>query len=637
MRIRHKLLALLLIFAVLPLLLSVAFSHLFFYRSGMHLAEEAEKRLSGQAHSALQKIVNGFQQLQERDRKMMEAALNLQSGDRHVGSRADSSIPLAYSAVMSYRPGTVSHQITIHETGQSSCYPSADNCPGDKDLRQFPWYQTTRSLKTLTRTLALDPASGEQAVIVASPLTEEDGRFIGVTALVRPVAAMFADLRLSENWFGEAREMLVAIEPGEDSAGSGLRIFAWRETESPIGLISLSPQKLLQPDSPDDNRRLLQRIAEGQGGSLKLNLGGIETHWIFGAVTCGEPFALVLIPHSQVIAQAVAARTHVVEKILKGLGISVALLVCAIGAVFYTAVLASKKVTRPLSQLASAASLLVGGDYTSRVEIETKDEVAELGQVFNQLGPALAERERMASALALAGDVQRHLLPQKQPCLGGFDIFGGALSCDETGGDYYDFMPLTAGSLSLAVGDVSGHGVGAALLMAGARGVLRSHASRYNLKIPTLFTTLNQHLCRDTADEKFMTLFYGVLSEKEKTLHWCSAGHGPHFFYRRLGKEVIELGSTGLPLGIVEEAGWEMGVPLVFGKGDILLIGTDGIWEAHNPAGEVLGTERLKKLICSNANETAAQIHASVMELVRNFGKDLRQEDDITLSVIKAV
>jgi sigma-B regulation protein RsbU (phosphoserine phosphatase) len=635
-------LALLLFFAVVPLLLSIVISHAFFYRAGMHLSAETERELSDQAHAALQKLVDGFQQLMERDRRAMETALNLQAGHGFMTtadpSKQDLSPPLAYAALQSYRPGTVSRQISIFETGRSFCYPTAGRCLDTGDPRQTSWYRSTRELQTQTRTLGFDPASAEPAVIVAKPLRDESGRFVGVTALARPVETMLADLRLSENWFGAARTMLVTAVPGGEAGAGDLRILASRAIgDSPGFWRNLQPQSSLQPDTPAETRLLLQRIADGQGGSLELGFQGVKTHWIFSAASSGEPFALILLPHSQVIARAVAARAHVVDKTLKGLGISGALLVCAVAAVFFTAILASKKVTRPLSKLATTAGRLAGGDYRSRVEIDTSDELGELGQVFNQLGPALAERERMASSLALAGDIQRHLLPQEQPQVKGFEIFGGALSCDETGGDYFDFIPLKEDQLALVVGDVSGHGIGAALLMAGARGVLRSHAPRRDFNLSLLLATLNKHLCRDTADEQFMTMFYGVLSNRDRRLRWCSAGHGPFFLYRCHEQNISELGSTGLPLGIIDDAAWEEGAPIDFAAGDILLVGTDGIWEARNPRGEVLGTERLKAQLRSQASNTAAQIHASIIELVSDFRDDSQQEDDITLSVIKAI
>lgn len=643
MRIRHKLLILLLSFAVGPLLLSIAISHTFFYRTGLHFAEETERELSDQAHASLQKLVDSSQRLQERDHRMMATALTLQA---ELGltttagpSNATPSPPLAYAAVQQYRPGMVSSQITILETGSSSCYPPYGECLGTGDPRLISWYQTTRELQTQTRTLAFDPTSDEPAIIVARPLTGEGGRFTGVTALARPVNAMFADMHLSKNWFGSAREMLVVVDQGDEPGTGSLRILTVREAGNSTSLWrDLYPQAQLQPDTPEETQLLLQRISVGQGGSLELDLQGVETHWIFGIAAAGEPFALSLVAHSQVNAQAIAAKEHVVANTLRGLKISAVLLACAIAAVFFTAILASKKVTHPLNQLATAAGRLAGGNYQAEVEISTGDEVEELGQVFNQLGPALAERERMASSLALAGDIQRHLLPQAQPQVNGFEIFGGSLPCDETGGDYYDFIPLEDGHrLALAVGDVSGHGAGAALLMAGARGVLRSHALHQNFSLSRLFAAMNEHLCRDTADEQFMTLFYGVLNDRDRTLRWCSAGHGPVFLYRCRDKNIIELGSTGLPLGIIGEATWEEGTPVVFDDGDILLVGTDGIWEVCNSAGETLGTERLKSHLCSHAAEPAAQVHASIMELVKSFRGDNRQEDDITLSVVKAI
>ncbi len=638
MKIRGKLMALLLFFAAIPLLLSTAISHFIFYDSGLHLAGETERELSRQAHTALRIMTNGFQRLQERDRRMMETALSLPTGRATLNvteaAPPDSPPPLAYSALQSYRPGTVSRQITIREDGSVRCYPPDNPC-FDDDPKRAPWYQRTRDLQTTTRTLASDPVTGEPALVVAQPLRGPKGHFAGATALVRPVKDMFADLRLaSETGFAASARMLVAADPDADASAGGLRILAAEQSSAAAG-DAAPEQALLRPDTPEETRLLLQRIGAGRGGSLELDFQGVRTHWIFSAAAGGEPFALILVPHSQVTAQAVAARKHVVAKTVRGLEIAGALLIATIVAVFFTAMFASKKVTRPLDQLATAAQSLAGGDYRARATIDTGDEIEELGRVFNQVGPALAERERMASALALAGDIQRHLLPQTQPEIEDFEIFGGAVPCDETGGDYYDFISLDDDRrLALAVGDVSGHGVGAALLMAGARGVLRSHALRRDCGLPQLFATLNRHLCRDTADEQFMTLFYAVL--QKRALHWCSAGHGPLFLYRCGEQKITELGSTGLPLGVIADTTWDEGTPVVFQSGDILLAGTDGIWEARNPAGETLGTERVKSRLRLHAAKSAAQIHASIMELVKDFQSG-HQEDDMTLTVIKAL
>lgn len=642
-RIRHKLLYLLLVFAAIPLLLGTAVSHFLFYRSGSHLSSVTQQELSDQAHVALRQLVESYQLIYERDRRMMETALAIQND---FGSHADdkpsipySSPPLAFDTLQNYLPGTVSRQVTILETGSVSCYPSGGKCLGQEDAKKAPWYRNAKTHGGLTRSLVSDPVSGETAILVAKPIIAKDGNFVGVNALYRPVKSMLQRLRFTENWFGEASELLVALEPESGPTQGGLRILAALESNTSDGpWAKLQPHHILQPDTPAETRLLLQRAASGQGGALDLSLNGVRTHWIFSAASKGEPFALVLVPHSQVITRAVEAGRYIVAQNLRGLAISAALLSMTVFLVLLAAVLYSQKITLPLRQLATSAKELATGDFQSRAEIDTGDEVEDLAKVFNRLGPALAERERMASSLALAGSIQNRLLPQTPPTVSGFVIVGRSVPSDETGGDYFDFIPLEdSDHLALVVGDVSGHGIGAALLMAGARGVLRSHAPHAGLELSCLLEALNEHLCRDTAEEQFMTLFYGILNGSGRTLHWCSAGHGPLFLYRRREGTVVELGATGLPLGIILETTWEKAPTIAFGDGDLLIIGTDGIWEARNPAGEALGTEPLKSLIISQAATSAERIHASIMDLVNNFRGGSPQEDDITLIVVKAV
>jgi sigma-B regulation protein RsbU (phosphoserine phosphatase) len=251
----------------------------------------------------------------------------------------------------------------------------------------------------------------------------------------------------------------------------------------------------------------------------------------------------------------------------------------------------------------------------------------------------LGERDRMKKSLAVAMEIQQHLLPQADPQLEGFDIAGKSLYCDETGGDYYDFIRLGdigADKLGIAVGDITGHGIAAALLMASARGVLRSHAARHGTDLDELFGAINLHLVRDTGDERFMTLFYGILDVAQRTLTWTSSGHDPALWLRRQRGEIQELPNTGIPLGILEEARYTQGGPVTLDHGDIIVIGTDGIWEARDPAEEMFGKDRLRQILSAQADSPSAEIHAAIVEAVRIFQGTAPRDDDITLVVIKA-
>jgi sigma-B regulation protein RsbU (phosphoserine phosphatase) len=149
-----------------------------------------------------------------------------------------------------------------------------------------------------------------------------------------------------------------------------------------------------------------------------------------------------------------------------------------------------------------------------------------------------------------------------------------------------------------------------------------------------LLGLLNRHLLRDAGDERFMTLFYGVLDPATRTLRWNSAGHGPVLLLRQSG-EVEELPPTGLPLGIVRESNWPPSGPLDLEPGEVLLIGTDGLWEARNPAGESFGIGRLREVFAGCVQRSASEIYAEIMQNVTTFRDGGRQEDDITLMIVK--
>jgi len=173
--------------------------------------------------------------------------------------------------------------------------------------------------------------------------------------------------------------------------------------------------------------------------------------------------------------------------------------------------------------------------------------------------------------------------------------------------------------------------------MASARAVLRSQATLHGDDLSDLFRTLNIHLVRDTGDERFMTLFYCVLDAASCSLRWISGGHNPALLWRKSSRAVEEFGSTGMPLGIMEDAEFERCGPVDLAPGDVFLIGTDGIWEAHNAAGEMFGQERFLAVLSANSDRSSQEIYDAVVEAVTDFRGGVPQEDDITLVVIKVL
>ncbi|HKI51368.1 MAG TPA: PP2C family protein-serine/threonine phosphatase, partial [Geothermobacteraceae bacterium] len=203
------------------------------------------------------------------------------------------------------------------------------------------------------------------------------------------------------------------------------------------------------------------------------------------------------------------------------------------------------------------------------------------------------------------------------------------------GGDYFDYIIIDEQRLALVVGDVTGHGIGSALLMAAARSVLHSQTNPDIQDAGGLLVDLNRHLEQDTSDNLFMTLFYGILDTGARTFCWVSAGHGPAFHYHRERHVFEELASTGIPLGILADTGFGCLGPNFVEAGDILLIGTDGIWETRAPDSEMFGVKRLQETVADNASGSAEEILFAVVDAANRFRGDLPLEDDLTLLVVK--
>ena len=247
---------------------------------------------------------------------------------------------------------------------------------------------------------------------------------------------------------------------------------------------------------------------------------------------------------------------------------------------------------------------------------------------------------RMLSALELAEEVQQNLLPKVLPAVKGLDIAAKSIYSNKTGGDFYDFLrvPQTSvGILNVVVGDVSGHGIAAGLLMATARALFRSRSAQPGT-LSEIVTDVNQDLTLDIYDTgRFTTLLYLMVDSPNHLVKWVRAGHDAALLYDP-AKDVFEnLYGEGLALGWDENYQYEENQRSGLAAGQVVFIGTDGIWETVNSNGKLFGKEPVKEIIRRNAAASADDIMKKILAALANFRQGREPEDDITLIVIKMV
>ena len=247
-----------------------------------------------------------------------------------------------------------------------------------------------------------------------------------------------------------------------------------------------------------------------------------------------------------------------------------------------------------------------------------------------------AHKQRIQRDLNIARDIQQGLLPRENPEVAGYDIAGWNQPADETGGDSFDFLPLDDGSLAITLADATGHGIGAALIMAETRALFRATA-RQTRDLQRVVSEVNDLLCLDLPDGKFNTAFFGFLAPAEHTVRFLSAGQGPILVYAAATGAVRELETHGLPLGIMPEAEYDATTVFQLAPGDMLVLLTDGFYEWDRPDGEQFGTERIADLIREHHHLPAAEFIRVVYRTVVEFSAGTRQGDDLTAVIVRRV
>lgn len=234
----------------------------------------------------------------------------------------------------------------------------------------------------------------------------------------------------------------------------------------------------------------------------------------------------------------------------------------------------------------------------------------------------------------IARHIQQHFFPANSPQLPGFDIDGASFPANETGGDYYDFVHMIQDYWGVVIGDVSGKNIGAALLVAETHALIRAFSQMHN-DIEFLLRRVNDLLVDDTDEERFLTLFFARINPRTRTLVYVGAGH--HAYVLRPSGESNLLEPVSIPLGIQKNLDFPASIARPLNDGEILVLATDGIFEAENSQGQQYGDTRLLDQVHRNRHLSAREIVQAVRADVQAYGSHEQQHDDITLVLIKVV
>lgn len=418
----------------------------------------------------------------------------------------------------------------------------------------------------------------------------------------------------------------------------------------------------------DDSGRPMPRRGDPQAtGELRASVPPPSHRFDYEVVWGTSPFPVVRWvkqdPPAHVIL-LIHTRSSAVYRLLFGKRVEVASYVTAalivIATMFLIVELASlvigvsltRTLTSSVHQLYEGTQRVNRGDFSHRIEIGSRDQLAELSRSFNAMTESIErlieeskERQRMASELAIAREVQEQLFPKASPEMRQLEILGVCNAARMVSGDYFDWVKISDDRLALAIGDVAGKGIQGALLMASIQSMLRTQLSAAVAKaesdgaawrFPTadLVSKLNLQLYHNTAPEKYATFFFGAYDDRHGLLTYTNAGHLPPVLIRN--EQVRRLDVNGMVVGAFPFARYEQS-EIQLEPGDLMVAFTDGVTEPENEFAEEFGEDRLIELLVRNRQRTPREIIDEVIGAVGRWTGRPELQDDMTLLVARRI
>ncbi|SIO16721.1 SpoIIE family protein phosphatase [Halodesulfovibrio marinisediminis] len=531
------------------------------------------------------------------------------------------------------------------KSGLLAYYPAHAGMPEGYDPRDRLWYRLAMAEKKIVwRAPLRDISTGRLLFTVSAPLYNMKKEIIGVVGLDILMEQGLSSGSITAAWSNQTRLILAEEADDKVTGSAGLRIIASAQRKSKEDneyswIMGTSKKHWVVFEDNEVKAKFMNAIASGTSGTLLMPWGG-EDCLVAWAPFKGNNYFITVVPEEDVmhLTNKVLAYLHWASSAQQRV-VEIAVVV-VIFLTFLFAVYASRAISKPMNMMVASFKELAQGNFSARVDLKTGDERDILVETFNRIGPQLEHLVETQQALDVAHEIQENLLPARDPRFPGWQISGAIRYCDQTGGDYYDYYMTNCDNqsiLSIVVGDVSGHGVASALLMTTARALLRVHTECARISASRRVSQVNNLLTQDVhGTGRFMTLFYLEMIGHSDLLRWVRAGHDPAIVYLPEQDEFTELKGKGLPLGVMGGVNYEESEIELTQQGAIILLGTDGIWEARKGGyGDLYGKEQLRELIREHASKTAEEIRDCILEAVEKWQKNVPNVDDVTLVVLK--
>ncbi|HLZ51506.1 MAG TPA: SpoIIE family protein phosphatase [Candidatus Acidoferrum sp.] len=479
---------------------------------------------------------------------------------------------------------------------------------------------------------------------------------------------------------GEKNSFLGIVEEGETLYLTSIRAMQEKQGLRVVTLrVRVSPEFLatIAPDLGAIQLNLTRRFEGGARQGILYNSGNFQyetikgilaqnrtlypaSYWIDPAITGLSRLDAVYVGaggmvdlHRPVLVTFNARPSRLNSRIFSSLGElsdSYKILFIVIGVVFLlievaaliTGIVMTRRITKAVSDLYHATQYVKTGDWTHRVRIDRRDQLGVLGESFNDMTGSISglleeskKRQRLENEISIASEVQNQLFPQKMPNVGGVELEAICKAARTVSGDYYDFIQLSPTHVAIALADISGKGISAALLMASLQAALRSQLlapGSEMMSTAELVARLNTHLVRNTGDDRFATFFIAVYDSATRTLRYTNAGHLPGFLISNGSAKHLDQG--GMVLGVVEDYVYEEG-SVVVPPNSLLVEYSDGLVEPENVYGEEFGIRRLKEAAVRVQSSAPRFVGESLMMAAEEWAGTPEQADDMTVVVAR--